>query len=127
MSWSTKGGYLAPIIIPSTPGGELAKQLREICEKERDVRFKIVEKGGMTLGNLLQRSNPTASEECGKSDCYMDNQPGGGTLCHKSNVYMNGYVEFVTRSLFTLEKLVGIFTLDRKNISIRPRQRQTHS
>ena len=33
MSWSTKGGYLAPIIIPSTPGGELAKQLREICQK----------------------------------------------------------------------------------------------
>ena len=83
---ATKGGYSAPIIVPSTPGGELARALREICEDEKEMKFKIVEKGGMTLGNLLQCSNPTASDDCGKADCYMDNQPGGGKLCHKSNV-----------------------------------------
>ena len=117
MSWSTKGGYLAPIIIPSTPGGELAKQLREICEKERDVRFKIVEKGGMTLGNLFQRSNPTASEECGKPDCYMDNQPGGGTLCHKSNVLYEWICRICdTKFIYTGETSRNFYTRAKEHL-----------
>ena len=40
----------------------------------------------MTLERLLQKSNPTSSGKCGKSDCYLDNQPEGGSNCHKSNV-----------------------------------------
>ena len=33
-NWSTKGGYVAPIMVPSTPGGELYKILKEVAEKE---------------------------------------------------------------------------------------------
>ena len=85
-NWGNQGGYLAPIIVPSTPNGELARRLRKICEKQKVVRFKIIERGGVTLGNMLQKSNPTASKECGKEDCFMDSQPEGGRNCHKSCV-----------------------------------------
>ena len=46
-SWSTSGGYTAPIMVPSTPNGELAKMLREVVEKEQQegIKFKIVETG----------------------------------------------------------------------------------
>ena len=62
--------------------------MREIAESERDsgIRFKIVEKGGITIEKMLQKSNPTASGKCGKPNCVMDNQPEGGKLCHKSNI-----------------------------------------
>ena len=43
-NWGNKGGYLAPIIVPSTPNGELARWLRKICERNKVVRFKIVER-----------------------------------------------------------------------------------
>ena len=85
-NWGTKGGYLAPIVVPATPNSELAKRLRKKCEQQKVVRFRIVERGGITLNNMLQNSNPTASKECGKEDCFMDNQPEGARKCHKSNV-----------------------------------------
>ena len=85
-NWGTKGGYIAPIIVPATPNGELAKKIREVTESETDIKFKVVEKGGITLEKLFQNSNPTSSGKCGKSNCFMDNQPGGGRQCHKSNI-----------------------------------------
>ena len=36
------------------------------------IRFKIVEKGGVTLERLLQKSNPTSSGFCGKDECKMN-------------------------------------------------------
>ena len=85
-NWSTKGGYISPIIIPATPNSELAKMLREAADSEKDsgIRFKIIEKGGTSIEKLLQSSNPTASGKCNKSNCIVDQQ--GGKLCHKSNV-----------------------------------------
>ena len=84
--WGTKGGFIAPIIVPTTPDGELAKMLRSVAESEKEfgIKFKIVEKGGMTIENIFQTSNPTASGSCGKFDCIMDDQ--NGRNCHKSNV-----------------------------------------
>ena len=84
--WWNRGGCLAPIIVLDTPNGELARRLRKICESQKVVKFRIVERGGVALGNLLQKSNPTSSRECRKQDCYMDQQPEGGKQCHKSNV-----------------------------------------
>ena len=34
---------------------------------------------------MLQRPNPLASGECGKEECKMCSQPGGGKMCHKLN------------------------------------------
>ena len=33
-SWGTCGGYVAPIIVPATPVGELADKMRAVCEAE---------------------------------------------------------------------------------------------
>ena len=59
--WATKGGFIAPIFVPSTPGGELAKRMRKVMkdEKKENINFNIVEIGGKTLKRELQRSNPT--------------------------------------------------------------------
>ena len=44
-NWSNKGGYIAPIMVPSTPDGELARMLRSVIENEAEegMKFKIVE------------------------------------------------------------------------------------
>ena len=51
--WSTRGGYIAPIFVPPTPNGELARALREITDNEAEngVHFKIVETGGISVKN----------------------------------------------------------------------------
>jgi hypothetical protein len=56
-NWSSKGGCIAPICIPATPHGELARELREIAEKETELglKFKIVEMGGRTIKNEVFR------------------------------------------------------------------------
>ena len=86
--WNKKGGYSAPIIVPATPHSELAKMLREVCNKETDkkLRFKIVEKGGDTVERRLVKPNPMGSDDCGKEDCVVCKQPGGGKMCHKCNI-----------------------------------------
>ena len=91
MTWGTRGGYTAPVIVPATPGGELARRLREVAEAEAipGLKFKISERGGMTVERQLQKSNPTASSECGRVGCGPCGQPGGNggsKLCQKNNV-----------------------------------------
>ena len=87
-SWSTKGGYIAPIIIPATPNSELAKILRTIADQEAlpNMRFKIVEKGGRRLENVLSKPNPTASDQCVRAETCVSCQQGGETNCQRSNV-----------------------------------------
>ena len=72
-NWSTKGGHIAPIIVPSTPRGELADMLRRVVQSEaaanKEINFKIVESGGRTLKSILQRSNPTATAGCTDAGC----------------------------------------------------------
>ena len=57
-NWATSGGHTAPIIIPATPGGELARRLRKIAEEESvpGVSFKVVERGGKTLAKTKTMS-----------------------------------------------------------------------
>ena len=60
--------------------------LKEVAESENDagIKFKVVEKGGPSVEKLLQKPNPTSSDECGKDDCRMCVE--GGKLCHKPNI-----------------------------------------
>ena len=89
-SWSSKGGYIAPIFVPSTPDGELASRLRTIVEEEQrtvGLRFKIVEQGGITIKKRAQKSNPTATPGCPDIDCIpCKGGRGGGGDCRKSNI-----------------------------------------
>jgi hypothetical protein len=69
--WGTKGGYIAPIIIPSTPDSELLGMMRKVAEEEAQpgLKFKIVERGGVMIKWGLQNPNPTATGGCQSGDC----------------------------------------------------------
>ena len=87
-SWSTQGGYTAPILIPATPNSELLHLLRAVAEEEAvpGVRFKVLEKGGTTVQRILQNTNPTATPGCSDRDCVAcDVERGGGGKCRKGN------------------------------------------
>ena len=87
--WGTKKGHIAPILIPTTPGGKLARMMKEVADKQAEggIHFNIVEVGGRTVKSELQRSNPTETKGCDKDDC-MGCKPerGKGGRCHKNNV-----------------------------------------
>ena len=89
-NWSSKGGYIAPIMVPSTPGGELCNILKEVAEmeaKDGGMKFKVVEKGGRSVQREVQKSNPTATPGCSSDDCpACQGGRGDGGNCRKSNV-----------------------------------------
>ena len=88
-NWATKGGFTAPIMVPSTPDGELAKMLRSVAEAEatEDVRFKVIETGGKTVKHQLQSSNPTATKGCTDDSCIACRHgKGRGGNCHRNNI-----------------------------------------
>ena len=78
--WFTKGGFQVPLFVPHTPRGELARRMRmkEAQNSQgRRIRFRIVEKGGITLEQKLRRSNPWAGEKCGRPKCFPCKSDGG--------------------------------------------------
>ena len=84
-----KGGYIAPIIVPATPNGELMTMLREVAEREAvdGMKFKVLEKGGVKFKNVVQKSNPTAMPGCDDRDCLAcKEERGKGGPCRRSNV-----------------------------------------
>ena len=88
-TWSTKGGYTAPIIIPSTPDSELLRLLRGVAEKEAvpGLRFKVLEAGGTTVKHITQRSNPTATPGCSDISCVgCRPERGSAGRCRQGNV-----------------------------------------
>ena len=88
-SWLRKGGYIAPIFVPVSPQGELAKQLREIAESESEAGFKlrIVENGGRTIKSHFQKFDPTSSPGCANFECLAcQNGKGKGGSCLRSNI-----------------------------------------
>ena len=89
-NWFAKGGYDVPLFVPHTPGGELAKRMRETEAQNhqgRKIRFKIVEKGGVTLEKILRRSNPWSSENCGRADCFPCKGGEGGSCWREGITY----------------------------------------
>ena len=79
-TWYRKGGFDVPIFVPHTPRGVLAKAMREKEAQNnqgRKIRFKIVERGGVTLEQKLRRSNPWAGGECGRPRCFPCRGDGG--------------------------------------------------
>ena len=88
-TWATKGGCIAPIIIPPTPNSELLNMLRDVAKAEAlpGLKFKIVESGGKTIKSSMQKSNPTSSGSCQGGDCVAcrGGRESAGS-CRKSNV-----------------------------------------
>ena len=71
--------FMSAIFIPPSPGGELLKRCRRVAERaaERGVNMKILESGGTSVKQHLQKSNPLAKLGCDRADCPVDN-PGRG-------------------------------------------------
>ena len=88
-SWSSKGGYVAPILIPATPNSELLHLLRKVAEEEAipGMKFKVLETGGVTVKHTIQKSNPSASPGCTDNNCIACVRGRGeGGPCRRSNV-----------------------------------------
>ena len=63
--------------------------LQEVARAEAlpGLKFKVVEGGGKTVKQAVQKSNPTASGRCQGGDCMACNGgTGTGGSCRKSNV-----------------------------------------
>ena len=74
--------------VPHTPRGELARRIKEKEAQNnqgRKIRFKIVEKSGVTLEQKLRRSNPWSGERCGRQDCFPCRTDEGGD-CRREGV-----------------------------------------
>ena len=88
-NWATRWGFIAPIIIPSTPNSELLKMLRDVAKSEAEpgLKFRIVERGGVTVKRQVQSSNPTGQLGCQSGDCpACQGGRGQGGNCRRSNV-----------------------------------------
>ena len=89
-TWFKKGGFDVPLFVPHTPRGELAKRMRRKegeNNQGRKIRFRIVEKGGITLEQKLRRSNPWSKENCGRIRCFPCKSEGGGNCYRESVTY----------------------------------------
>ena len=68
----------------------MAKRMRRKEEENnqgRKIRFRIVEKGGITLEQKLRRSNPWSKENCGRIRCFPCKSEGGGNCYRESVTY----------------------------------------
>ena len=89
--WLAKGGYDTVIMVNSTPGGDLARQLQKvISDNPGPVKIKIQEQGGIQVSSKLQRTNPNRTKGCSSNDCLTcKHGRGKGGECRRNNV---GYV-----------------------------------
>ena len=81
----------AVLFVPYTPRGELAKLLQEEDDKFRRgtcmKKIKVVERGGITIKDILCRTNPWASEGCDRRDCLPCKwERGRGGNCQQESV-----------------------------------------
>ena len=79
-----------PLFVPCTPGGELAKRIsnvEKLNNQGRTIRFRIVERRGVTLEEKLRKSNPWAGERCGRQNCFPCRTDEGGDCWREGVTY----------------------------------------
>ena len=82
--WYKKGGHSSIVEVDYTKDSELAKEYRKAA-KEGGIKWKVVEKAGYSLENILVKSNPYKKEQCGDEKCFTCRKPKGGD-CRKIGV-----------------------------------------
>ena len=94
-----KTKIMSVIFIQHTEKSELAKRMREKLgnlEKVGNLKFKIVEKTGTKLEDLLHKSNAWSDLDCRREDCLMCESAKEGEKkgqCMKRNVVYETYCE----------------------------------
>ena len=67
----------APLFVPATADGRLIRKLKEVDDMLGELvrwKFKIVERGGRSLKELLTRSNIYSKDHCGRVCKACDHQ-----------------------------------------------------
>ena len=62
------------------------KEAEERSGKDRELRFKVIEPGGVSLKAVLQKSNPWSGEPCERTDCFPCTSGEKGGDCARSSV-----------------------------------------
>ena len=75
--WYKRGGDEAVIFVPATPGSQLQKKYQSDI-RNQGYKIKVVEKTGITLTKVLQKSNPFKQQRCGRQNCLVCKQGGRG-------------------------------------------------
>ena len=82
--WYKKGGNRTVIFVPTTPGSQLRKRYEEVVRKT-NLKVKVVEKSGMTVKSILQKSDPFTRPGCNtEEDCMVCK--GGKGKCRREGV-----------------------------------------
>ena len=70
-SWyKNDGKYASVMFVQPTEGSELKRRVQQIA-KRNGVKVKVVEKAGLTVKKVLQRSNPFGKKKCDRDDCVV--------------------------------------------------------
>ena len=79
--WFKTKGEETVIFIPATPKSELKKRYQKIVN-HRNLKVRIVEKGGVTLKRMLHKPDPFPDNKCKCLVC----ETGGSGKCRKTGV-----------------------------------------
>ena len=94
-AWLRKGKFDSVIMVNATPNGELARQFRDVVQKNPGpVKIKIMERGGRQIKSILQRNNPSKSKGCESLECLVcKHGRGEGGDCRRNSVGYEMYCD----------------------------------
>ena len=69
------------LFLPPTPRAELANMVQEVLKKSR-WRIKVIERAGKSVKQLLTKSDPLSTTDCGSEACFVHTTGGTGD-CRK--------------------------------------------
>ena len=108
--WYKRGGNEAVIFVPATPNSQLQRKYQKEI-KRQGFKIKVVEKAGIAIKTLLQRSDPCKPRQCEREDCLVCRTDGKGPCDTQSVTYEikctecnNIYVGETSRSAYTRGK-----------------------
>ncbi|PFX15321.1 Transposon Ty3-G Gag-Pol polyprotein [Stylophora pistillata] len=109
-NWYKRGGNESVIFVPATPNSRLRKEYQTEI-KQQGFNIKVVEKAGIAIKRLLQKSDPFKPRQCGREDCPVCSTGGKGPCDRESVTYEikciqcnSVYVGETARSAYTRGK-----------------------
>ena len=109
-SWYKRGGSESVMFVPATPNSQLQKKYQKEIERQ-GFKIKVVEKAGIAIKRLLQKSDPFKPRQCEREDCPVCRTEGRGPCSRESVTYEikcagcnNVYVGETSRSAYTRGK-----------------------
>ena len=85
-NWYKKGGNEAVIFVPAKPNSQLQRRSQKEI-KRQGFKIKVVEKAGVAIKKLFQRSDPFQSRKCERGDCPVCREDGKGPCDRQSVTY----------------------------------------